>query len=577
MQRLVFLFAFICVALVLPCLAQTAGSGVPVGLTPTDGVFSFEGGPTGQVPNGWGGGPIGTVVLDGTVVHDGQRCVRIERKAIAEGSSSVLSKTLPMMFSGKKIELRGFLRTEKVFSYAGLWIREDKDGRSVEFARMNETHPVGTTDWKEYSATLRIDPTADQLLIGALVAGPGQAWVCGLRLYVDGKLVSQTPTAAAPAAAPTIVNGVQVAAFIRKPVTVQELEDTLAAGRGKPDAEGALRLAGLRLTERMSSSKLSAWKARTPGVKSWQTLVALAGESAFLKPPPAEIPATAPPEIGGQRKMIGMALDYLDKTVPKLPDFFATRSTDRYDQSLPKNGLATEAIMTGVQPWRAAGNFSATVLYRNGKEVVDAAGLKAKKLKEEDKGLVTSGVFGPILSTVIGDAARSGFIWSHWEEGTAGPEAVFRYAVPKAGSHYDIAYQGLPGKDEGAALHQAAGYHGEVAIDPATGTVLRLTLQADLDPSQTVFRGDIMVEYGPVEIAERTYICPVRSVSLSRVRTVVDLRQLSGGITTIQSYATMLNDVVFKDYHVFRSDMEILPAPGPGSAGPPETTPPAPR
>ena len=119
-----FLFALVCVALTLPCLAQTASSGAPAGTSPADGVFSFEGGPAGQVPKGWAGSPPGTVVLDDTVLHDGRRCVRIERKAASEGYNSVLSKTFPMVFSGKKFELRGFLHTEKVSRVAGLWMRE---------------------------------------------------------------------------------------------------------------------------------------------------------------------------------------------------------------------------------------------------------------------------------------------------------------------------------------------------------------------------------------------------------------------------------------------------------------------
>jgi len=97
-------------------------------------------------------------------------------------------------------------------------------------------------------------------------------------------------------------------------------------------------------------------------------------------------------------------------------------------------------------------------------------------------------------------------IWSRWEQGAAGPQAVFRYTVPKRGSHYEVAgaYLGPPVKDAGDSLPQTTGYHGEIAIDPPTGTILRLTLIADLDPDQSTLQGDIMVEYGPVEIGEKT-------------------------------------------------------------------------
>ena len=576
-----FLFAFVCVALTLPCLAQTASSGAPAGTSPADGVFSFEGGPAGQVPKGWAGSPPGTVVLDDTVLHDGRRCVRIERKAASEGYNSVLSKTFPMVFSGKKFELRGFLHTEKVSRVAGLWMREDRNGQEVELENMVGRQLGGTTDWKEYSITLRISPVANQLLIGAYLNGSGRAWVSGLRLYVDGTLVSQAPAIAPPPAVNT-VDGQIVSAFTRKPVTVQQLEDALAAAHGKPDAELAQRLADLGLPERLSNAKLSSLKAGLPGQKSSMALVALADESAFLAPPPAELPAAAPPDITEQRRIIGLALDYLDKTVPKLPNFFATRITDRYDQSLPKEAIAASGSIDGIPPWRATGSDRATVLYRNGKEVVDAAESNARKIKEKDLVLATKGVFGPILSTVVGDAARSGLTWSHWEQGAATPEAVFRYLVPKTGSHYEVTPQALPGKAEGESLQQFAAYHGEIAIDPASGTILRMTLVADLESTQSVLEGDIMVQYGPVEIGEKTYICPLRSVSVSKVRTATVLRGPGGDSRTLLSYGTELNDVAFKDYHVFRTEIRLVPpsdsapegkSPGPGSASPPSPAP----
>lgn len=69
-------------------------------------------------------------------------------------------------------------------------------------------------------------------------------------------------------------------------------------------------------------------------------------------------------------------------------------------------------------------------------------------------------------------------------------------------------------------------------------------------------RADIIVEYGPVEIGGKTYFCPVRSVSLSRVpsshRFASDSRQNLGPAVT------MLNDVAFGDYHMFRADMQIM-------------------
>jgi hypothetical protein len=196
MQR--SLLSILCAMLAVPCFAQTAELKTPSGASGSDPVLSFEAGPAGSAPAGWGGGPAGTIVVDDKVVHAGRRSVRIEPKADSHGSFSTLTKMIPLAFSGSIIELRGFLRTEDVSSFAGLWMRENMDGAAVEFDNMQTRQLKGTTDWTEYSITLPVHPGAQQLYFGALVAGTGKAWVGDLQLHVDGKPVSQAPKAEIP-------------------------------------------------------------------------------------------------------------------------------------------------------------------------------------------------------------------------------------------------------------------------------------------------------------------------------------------------------------------------------------------
>jgi len=82
--------------------------------------------------------------------------------------------------------------------------------------------------------------------------------------------------------------------------------------------------------------------------------------------------------------------------------------------------------------------------------------------------------------------------------------------------------------------------------DRAQGAVLAL------------IRSDIMIEYGPVEIGGKTYICPVRSVSISRGRSVTLLTEWDESFRTYGPYATMLNDVAFEGYHIFRAKSRML-------------------
>jgi hypothetical protein len=193
----------------------------------------------------------------------------------------------------------------------------------------------------------------------------------------------------------------------------------------------------------------------------------------------------------------------------------------------------------------------------NGKEVVDSGGAKGKRDKAENGYLVTYGVFGPLLGAVT-DAIASGLAWSHWEVGAGGRHAVFRYKIPAERSRYQVGACCLPDGDGNISFEETVGYHGEVAIDPTSGAILRLELVADLKSTTPLVRSDIMIEYGPVEIGGKTYICPVRSVSISRGRSVTLLTEWDESFRTYGPYATMLNDVTFERYHMFRAKSRML-------------------
>ncbi|UWZ82067.1 VWA domain-containing protein [Occallatibacter riparius] len=335
---------------------------------------------------------------------------------------------------------------------------------------------------------------------------------------------------------------------VRKFVTVAELIASLDALKGQSDAVAAREIEHLQLTERLSSAKFASLSSLMPGEKSKAALTALVDSSVFLMPPANEIPALAAPDLVAQRRIVSLAVNYLGQVVPKLPNFFARRTTVRFEglQTVAKNGAAPQ----DHPPLRRANEETVTVLYRDGKEVVGNGRDKADARQTE---LVTRGIFGPVLSTVVVDASHGDMKWSHWETGPNGAMAVFAYNVSEAQSHYQVSSAALL-NTSGSTAGFITAYHGEIGIDPASGTILRLALQADLAPGPPLDRADIMVEYGAVEIGSKDYICPLRSVSFSSEGSPAK----NGGPAGTR-YATRLNDVVFDNYHVFRSDMRIVP------------------
>jgi len=156
-------------------------------------VLSFETTHSGAMPQGWGGGPPETIFVDGEIVHGGKWAARLQRNSNSPNGFSTITKVIPLDFSGTNVEWRGFLRTEDVSDFTGLWMREDGDAGPLAFDNMQQRQVKGTHGWTEYSITLPLRREARQIFFGVLVAGTGKVWADDLQLLVDGKPVWDAP------------------------------------------------------------------------------------------------------------------------------------------------------------------------------------------------------------------------------------------------------------------------------------------------------------------------------------------------------------------------------------------------
>jgi hypothetical protein len=349
-------------------------------------------------------------------------------------------------------------------------------------------------------------------------------------------------------------------------VTVQQLEKAVASYHAKPDKDAAQQIAGLELTERLTTLRLDKLKAALPGEQSRQALIAVADASAFLNLPGADIPPGAPPTAATQGHIMSLADDFVMATIPKLPNFLATRTTTRF-RDLKLSYLFQAPAIEANQNFQFVDRVSANILYRDGQEVVEAGHNKNAGNPEVVPASSSNwGEFGLLLGIVMADVLKGKMGWGHWEQGADGPIAVFRYAVAEGKSHRMVKYCCDMTSD--GAMHEYRAvppYHGEIAVDPKSGTILRLVVKSDLKPNNQIFRSDVVVEYSPVDIGGRRYICPTMSVSLITAKFVV-----AKAITYVGQEAfyddivgtpkvTSINDVVFGNYHQFRTEMRIMP------------------
>jgi len=357
-------------------------------------------------------------------------------------------------------------------------------------------------------------------------------------------------------------------AMAAKSVNVGQLESLLDTLRGKSDSKVAQELSDLELTERVSPAQLAHWETDFPGSRAHEALIKLADLAAFLNPPAGDVVPIPGPDSGTQERMLEMAAEYVKDTITRLPNFIATRETTHYeDNPSMQTGVSGAQLMVGTighsiralgpsmssteyKSLHSTGTSSTTVTYRDGNEVHGTDTGNGKNQNKPAAGLTTNGEFGPILSVVMGDVLRSEATWQRWEKGASEPVAVFRYAVPEEQSNYLV---GIPSGGKIDEIY--AGYHGEIAIDPSTGAILRLSAVLELTAPYQGMQTAILVEYAPVTIGEQSYICPVRGVAFSKVPVAHGAAAADASAVNVQ---TELNDVAFTQYHLFRSQARIV-------------------
>ncbi len=326
-----------------------------------------------------------------------------------------------------------------------------------------------------------------------------------------------------------------------KHTTVAQLQQALntAIDAHKPDTEIAQEIGGFDLTERLTEATLGRLKIRlVPGTQGARALELLADRSAFFDPPANELPSTPPPDSTEQTRILQAAQRYVSQTLPRLPDFFATRVISLYDdrpQALQKDTWPTRSGLHLID------TSSGEISVRNERENHPAT-------QGSNVGLISGGEFGNTLGMILADAANGNIRWSHWEDSAKGEVAVFHYEVPASASHYEVlnAVASNPG-----IVHTKPGYHGSIGVSPADGTILRITMDADLTRGAPFRRAAILVEYGPVDIAGTTFTCPVRSIALSRA--LDDPDTING-----DAPREWLNETHFTHYHRFASTTRIL-------------------
>ena len=146
------------------------------------------------MPNGWikkGSHPDSYEMgIDKGTGQHGKNSATIKSKEDdIQGFGTLMQSSSPQKFLGKKIKMTGYLKTENVKGWTGLWLRVDEadSQKPLSFDNMYDRGITGTTGWTKYEIILDVPANAFNLAYGALLAGSGQIWFDNITFEETGK------------------------------------------------------------------------------------------------------------------------------------------------------------------------------------------------------------------------------------------------------------------------------------------------------------------------------------------------------------------------------------------------------
>ena len=155
------------------------------------------------VPHGWHlGGSNPDDYLSGvdltTIYHGHPSGYLRTNKNAADGYGLLMQEFPAAAYTGKRVHLSAFVKTESVRDWAGLWIQTAEGPEpGVAVAKRQDRLVSGTTDWSSNEVFADVPPNATTIRIGVMLHGPGTVWINSVSFSVTGsnEVRSATPPA----------------------------------------------------------------------------------------------------------------------------------------------------------------------------------------------------------------------------------------------------------------------------------------------------------------------------------------------------------------------------------------------
>ncbi len=133
--------------------------------------------------------------IDPNVQYEGKKVVTIKSIKKTKGFGTLMQSCLADKYLGKRIKMTGFVKSQEVKGWAGLWLRVDKQNDVSEvlgFDNMSNRPIKGTSDWKKYEIVMVIPANAYSIAYGSLLVGQGQIWFSNISFEIVSDSIPTT-------------------------------------------------------------------------------------------------------------------------------------------------------------------------------------------------------------------------------------------------------------------------------------------------------------------------------------------------------------------------------------------------
>jgi len=128
------------------------------------------------------------------VIYNARPSAYLKAKADQEGFGTLMQIFPADPYVGKRVRFSGYVKSDSVARWAGLWMRVDGKNpqQTLAFDSMQGRPIKGTAGWKRYEVVLDVPQGATGIALGILLDDPGQVWLNSVNVEVVGTDVPVT-------------------------------------------------------------------------------------------------------------------------------------------------------------------------------------------------------------------------------------------------------------------------------------------------------------------------------------------------------------------------------------------------